>query len=333
MKRLSIILLAALALSACRKDDEEVFDGPSLNDLFGPFYLVEDLTVSQQQIDFTADGDLIFNAELSKNTEWNIQMTGSQSAAVRTISGTDRLISAENAAWEGGANTFPAFGLEDVYIEVTFPSEPEAEVLRDTITITGLKTDEGVLITSFENGTGNNWSNFNQSTVTGAINCLSGDAAKGGCMYSFEGTVGWDWAIGSVMIQPDAGTFGLQNSASNLFFNMGFKSVENVGPDNAFVQIWFDEDEDGDGVFDPNTEDRFIYDYWSTDSEWDLISLLYADIQFDVDGNQVATNGNGLPEPGKLIAINVFFLANPANGNSKGYVDHLIFTTDNPYTP
>jgi hypothetical protein len=118
-----------------------------------------------------------------------------------------------------------------------------------------------------------------------------------------------------------------------LYFNMAFKALENVGPENSFVQIWFDEDENGDGVFDELTEDRFLIDYWSTDTEWDLMSILYSELQFDIDGNQVVTNGNGLPEPSKLVSVNIFFLANPANGNSKALVDHLIFTTDNPYTP
>jgi hypothetical protein len=333
MKKLSYIFLAGMLLVSCRKDEIDVADGPSLNDLFGPFYLVEDFGVSQNQIDFTADGDLIFTAELSKNTEWIIDITGVQSGARRVITGSDRVLSSENAAWEGGANAFPAFALEDAYIEVTFPNEEGAAVLYDTITITGLKTDDGILISSFEDGVGTNWSNFNQSTVTGGIVCGNGEAAVGNCQYSFEGAVGWDWAIGSVMIQPDNGTFNLPASASNLYFNMAFKALENVGPENSFVQIWFDEDENGDGVFDELTEDRFLIDYWSTDTEWDLMSILYSELQFDIDGNQVVTNGNGLPEPSKLVSVNIFFLANPANGNSKALVDHLIFTTDNPYTP
>ena len=54
-----------------------------------------------------------------------------------------------------------------------------------------------------------------------------------------------------------------------------------------------DEDENGDGTFDLATEDRFIYEYWYQDTGWNLISYKYSDIQFDEDGNQVSTNGNG----------------------------------------
>ena len=114
---------------------------------------------------------------------------------------------------------------------------------------------------------------------------------------------------------------------------MAFKPIENIGAQNTFIQFWFDEDENGDGVFDPATEDRFIYEYWYQDTGWSLISYKYADIQFAVYGNPVATNGNGLPVPGKLFSLNVFYLANKANGNAKAYIYHLIFTTNKPYTP
>lgn len=334
MKQLFIFSLVVLALTSCRKDDEEFVDGPNLNDLFGPFSIIEDIVINTNTVDFPNDGSVFYSGELSKNTDWFIYITGSETGATRTIQGFDRVLSIDNAAWNGGANTFPGFGLEECYLEVHFPNEEDAPILYDTVSVEGLKIDDGYLITSFEEGVGTNWSNFNQTTVTGGIVCGNDESAKGDCHYSFSGSVPWDWAIGSVMIQPDdGGTFGLPASASNLYFNMGFKALENVGPTNSFILFWFDEDENGDGVFDEATEDRFTYEYWSTDSEWDLISLLYGDLQFDIEGAQVETNGNGLPEPSKLVSVNVFYLANTENGLSSALVDHLIFTTNTPYTP
>ena len=333
MKRIFILVLALGVVISCRKEDQDAYDGPSLVDLAGPFSVIEPLASSQQEIDFAADGDIIFTAELSKNTDWIISITGSESGAVRTLTGSDRIIDASNAAWNGGANAFPAFALEEVYVEMTFPNEVDAPVFQETITITGYKVDDGYLLTSFEDGLGSNWTIFNQTTVAGAITCGNGQSAKGDCHYSWSGTVGWDWAIGSVMVKPDQGTFGLPSNANSLYFNLAFRALENVGPTNSFILFWFDEDENGDGVFDENSEDRFIYEYWSQNSDWDLISKRYSDLQFDAEGGQVETNGNGLPEPGKLISVNIFFLANPDNGNAKALVDHLIFTSGNPYTP
>lgn len=334
MKKSLLFICAALMMFSCRKEDNEAIDGPSLNDLFGPFAILEDFEFSHDEIDFAADPLAFYSGELSKNANWEMRITGSESGATRLITGFDRVFSIDNAAWNGGASTFPGFSLEEAYVELTFPDEEDAPVIQDTITITGAKVDDGILITSFEDGFGSNWTNFNQTTVQGVIACDNGESAKGDCHYSFQGSVPWDWAIGSVMVRPDEGeSFGLPASGTNLFFNMGFKATENFGPTNSFILFWFDEDDNGDGVWDEATEDRYVLEYWSEGSDWDLISLLYNDLQFDAEGNAVETNGNGLPEPSKLVSINVFFLANPENGNSAALVDHLIFTTNSPYTP
>ncbi|MFT4900436.1 MAG: hypothetical protein ACI9U0_002240, partial [Flavobacteriales bacterium] len=97
---------------------------------------------------------------------------------------------------------------------------------------------------------------------------------------------------------------------------------------------WFDEDDNGDGVFNEATEDRFIYEYWYENDQWNLISFKYSDLKDDSDGNLLEVKGNGLPEPAKLISINVFFLANKDSGiKSEAYADHIIFTENETYKP
>lgn len=332
MKKLIYIFLTLFIVFSCKHRDDE-FDGPDLNDLNGPFYVIEPLFLNSKTIDFINNEVLEFNAELSKNTSWVISIKGVTSGAIATVEGNDRVVSSEIATWNGSADVFPSFLVEDAIVTMTFPDEENSPIYTDTISILSEKIDKGSLITSFETGFGDSWSRFNQTTVAGKIICSDGNAAKGDCHYSISGTVGWDWAIGSVAINADDGNFGLQNNSNNLFFNLALRPIENVGPQSSFIQVWFDEDENEDGVFDPTTEDRYIYEYWTENDSWKILSIKYADIQFDAEGNNVEVFGNGLPEPSKLSSINVFFLANPDNGNAKILLDHMIFTTNSPYKP
>ena len=340
MKRIINITLLFLLIISCRKNDEETIEGPSLNDLYGPFNILSNLELNDS-VNFSTGESVTFEMEISKNTNWEIEILGSSTGAKRKFSGNNRIISLENAEWEGGADAFPSFGLEKSHITIRFPNEENAQSIKDSITITGLKKDKGTLITSFENEFQHHWDFFNQETVNGSITCSDGNAAKGDCCYKWNGLVNWtkpdgtyEWAVGNININaPDSG-FSLPANASTLFFNMGNKMVHTNGINNCFIQFSFDEDDNGDGVFDPGSEDRFIYQYWYENDQWNLISFKYDDLKYDSDGNIAEVRGNGLPEPSKLISIEVFFLANAATGEiSEAYADHIIFTENEPYKP
>ena len=100
------------------------------------------------------------------------------------------------------------------------------------------------------------------------------------------------------------------------------------------MQLWFDEDDNGDGVYTASSEDQFIYEYWYENDKWNLVSFKYGDLKYNADGDLAETNGNGLPEPSKLIGVTVFFLANKESGiRSEATIDQLIFTENESYKP
>src|SRR6056300_212723 len=123
MKKTTLLLMVILFASSCRKGDKNNFDGPNLNDLFGPFSIIDDIKINKNTANFPLDNELYFSGELSKNTTWIISITGEITGAKRTITGSDRILSINNTAWDGGANTFPGFGLENAFIEISFPKE------------------------------------------------------------------------------------------------------------------------------------------------------------------------------------------------------------------
>ena len=88
---------------------------------------------------------------------------------------------------------------------------------------------------------------FNQAGVNASIDCNTDASAKVAAI-KWEGTVGWDWAIGSFQINTPRMVLDYLQT-QNLFFNMASKFISNTGPNNCFILLWFDEDDNGDGSF------------------------------------------------------------------------------------
>ena len=53
--------------NTCRKNDENTIEGPSLNDLYGPFDILSELDI-QNSINFSSGENISFDMELSKRT-------------------------------------------------------------------------------------------------------------------------------------------------------------------------------------------------------------------------------------------------------------------------
>ena len=331
MKQLLITISSIMILFTGCKHDTDEFQGPPVRDYFGEFYIISDLLPTTKVVDFSKKENVVFNMEFSRRAKWKLEIKGLSSGAVKTIENSSRVLSEENALWDGDANTFPSFGAELAAVKLSFIEEDSIFNQTDTIEITGLRADEGILVTTFETPLCDTciWS---QTTVNARFTC-DANAAKSNCYFSFNGTVGWDWAHGSIDLRQYQHGYELPANASNLFFNVGLKAVESIGPQSSFFQFTFQEDDNGDGVFDPESEDSYVYQYWTETSDWVVHSKKYEDLKFDAEGNTIETAGNGLTEPSKLINIQVFYLSNPENGNAQAYVDHMIFTQNEEYRP
>ena len=85
MKRILIVLSLTVLFLSCERDN--LFEGPSLETMLGPFELIQKFQVSNQNVDFYNGETTFFTAEFSKEVDWKVIVTGSESGAVKTISG------------------------------------------------------------------------------------------------------------------------------------------------------------------------------------------------------------------------------------------------------
>ncbi|MCA1761777.1 MAG: hypothetical protein ABR574_03475, partial [Cryomorphaceae bacterium] len=86
MRTSAILLFCAVLVitTSCERDDEDPA-GPNLQDRFGPFEVVSELTLSRDSVNFAEGENVVFDAEFNKNVNWVITITGLESGAVLVI--------------------------------------------------------------------------------------------------------------------------------------------------------------------------------------------------------------------------------------------------------
>ncbi len=333
MIRKQIILgctLAVLVFAGCKMDKE--FDGPDLKDLYGKFTVVQDLDISNRSVDFSLNQTTFFTAAFSKNVQWNLQIKGLSSGAVKQITGFSSELIAENALWDGTTTSLPMFRIEDCAVQLTF--ENEVDTLRDTLSVVGNRINQGLLLSDFENGFPTGWTKFVQSGADMSFVVQeNANAAQGNKYYDMGGKVDWDYLIGLFDIPASlygAPRFNLNSNPEAVFFNSFIYKPDTI--DNSIILFQFREDDNEDGTYSSN-EDMYSFEYRPTENGWKQLSLNYADLQTLVNGAPTAAIGNGIHEPNKLLKVSLLFLANPTSGYSQSYIDYMIFTENAPLNP
>jgi len=323
MRTFLAFILIGLTLTSCRKDEIDVVEGPELNDIYGVFGVVTNLSASQSNVDFAANQTVAFNCELSKITNWKLTITGQTSGAEKIVEGTGKLLNASVFTWRGETTNFPIFKAETCDVMLTF--EGESDTLSTTVTIDQPKVNQGFVVADFETGWVGGWSSFIQSGGMMDFNIKTNSAApQGNSYYNMQGEVNWDWLVGLVNFNAaayGAATLPISDNADNLYFNALIYGEP--GMPNSRVLFQFDEDEDQNGAFNGGTEDQFALEILVTWEGWQLVSIKYSDLT----GNGI---GGGVHNPNKINAINMLHLADPSSGLAKSKLDYIIFTENAP---
>lgn len=331
MKQTLYFLACTLVFMSCSVEEE--FEGPSLNDLYGGFSVLQDLDISDRNVDFGAGESTFFTATFSKNVDWQLRIKGLNSGAVKNISGFSSQLTATNATWNGTTTVLPMFRAEDCAVELIIAAEQDT--LRDTLTVASGRLNEGLLLSDFENGFPSGWNTFVQSGANMSfIVQTNNNAAQGNSYYDMGGTVNWDWLKGLINIPGSAygnTYFNLNSNPGAVYFNTLLFKPENIN--NALVLFQFREDDNGDGTYNSANEDMWSLEISPSQNGWFLVSERYADLVTLVNGQPSAPIGNGVREPSKLMQVSVLFLANPNSGYTQGYMDYMIFTENAPLNP
>ncbi len=180
--------LVITVFSTCDHDTDQ-FDGPNLVDRFGEFQLVEPLMINRTTVDFSAGEDVRMTARFNKSVNFTIQLTGTESGAVKLINGFDNALDETNAIWKGGTTELPFFREELVEVELIIP-EAGPLMQTGTVEIVGTKVYEGNLLTDFEADPLDNifFGNFEFELTNNTGRKNDGLAAEGDWYYFFEGT-------------------------------------------------------------------------------------------------------------------------------------------------
>lgn len=332
MKKYIVISICLLSLSACRKD-KSLFDGPSIEDIYSNFKIIEAFKVDKDSVAFATGETATFSARFNKTVNWKITVTGQTSKAQKVIEGQSKTIDATNGLWNGSTTVFPMFKAENCRAKLTVEGVQDSFIVNTKVRST--KVNTGLVLADFETGFSSKWTKFVQSGANMDFNIKTDALCPQGSKYlRMAGTVDWDYLIGLIDFPASAyGTTKTLNLSSNpdaVYFNCLIYGEPNTNP--SLVLFQFKEDENADGSINANSDDEYDYQITVNWEGWKLVSIKYSDIVTLVNGQPTTPKGNSLHNPDKIGKISMLHLANPADGFASCRIDYLMFT-DKPLEP
>jgi hypothetical protein len=334
-KKFSILLFLAISLfGACRKK-QTTFAGPSIDEIFSEFTVVEAFKADKDSVNFTTGNNVIFSAKFNKIVDWKITITGAKTKGVKVISGTSKIIDASNATWNGSISKLPMFGIENCEAKLTIKDITDTFTINEKIT--GTKKINGFILADFETGLSSKWTKFIQTGANMDFQVKADSLAPEGLKYlNMAGTVNWDYLIGLIDFPASAygtalTTLPLNTNPSSVYFNCMVYGTSSANP--SIILFQFKEDENADGTFVPASEDQYDYEIKVDWEGWKLVSVKYSDITSLVNGAPASPKGNGLHNADKISKVSMLHLANPSNGFASSKLDLVMFTENVPLQP
>lgn len=230
--------------------------------------LQNNLTASTSSIDFSSGNEVFFNAEFSREVNWSLKITGTESGAIKEFNGNGMIINESNSSWDGAASASSIFLAEQCEVTLTSSQYPD---FNETIQINVLspKPLGGDLITDFEQDLGASLfiGDFEFELIGDVGQVQDANAIQGSSYLYLEGTdnssggLSDNFFVGLARLFPslEGNTYFSAPSTdpSQLYFNV---LVFNELPYSRLV-VSFKVDSNDNGQFDNDTDNSFSFEY------------------------------------------------------------------------
>jgi len=333
------LLMAGLLLGSCRELTPE---GPELQDIFGEFSILRELTQDRTTVDFSAGETVEFSAELAIRTPWTLTIRSIETGARKILEGNEKLIMGDVARWNGSVTFAPLFGAgEHVIASLQFAEFPDSTMFSDTILITGSRPlpEGGILVSDFENPDQvfETFSEFSFEETSNGVEALFPAAIGDKYWYMFGRDNNRSVFVCGVRITATSaqGTSVFEFPTENedkVWFNM---FVFGPGVENTILVIDFQEDDNLNGTYVPSQEGTYNYQIPIDWSGWRIISFPYSATALSTNGGLGNVDANGKREVNRILSLQFILLS--AGGQNETFVglglDHAVFTINGPFEP
>ena len=325
--RIVQLLIVVFALAACERDTEE--QGPSLNDIYGEFAMVESFEASRETVDFQSGESVNFTAQFSKRVNWEVHIIGKSSGATKILSGLSDRIDGTSAKWNGTTTQLPMFKEGEECMAVLAVENENFSDTIPTLTVTQTRPVDGYVVADFDEGLNAGADRFVQSGAEMRFDTVfTPMSPQGSAYWEFSGTVDFVDDLGNIMIPKSAfidSSFTLITNSDAVYIN--FFARKGPGSVNDIIVFQFMEDDDDSGAFEenPGSDDLYQYVIQGLTNNWQLYSVKYSELEGD------DPSGNGLKNPEKFTGVRILPIG--LRESFEAYIDYIIMTENQPLVP
>lgn len=331
-----VLLFTSIWGAGCNRPSSE---GPSINDLFGVFEVIDSLQLTNVSPDFSSGESVGFSCKFSKPVEWNLLITGLESGSRKTFEAFSSELFAEQIVWYGNCDDVPFFMEETCEVRLSVEGEEEEYVAA--LQVAGVKTYSGIEVATFDVGLPDGALVWHQDGGNMTFELAQENALQGNQCFKMGGRVNWDWSLGYIDIPIELND--VNASAEDFFLNVGvFGGMDDQFATDQYVNILLSE---SNAPFNDDVNNNAA-DIFGTGSEvykhqirpvdwegWRYFAIPYSEFEVKSEG------GNNVREPSEIRGIRLGLQACPFNsgncpdnGNieAQADVDYIMFTEGLP---